>query len=195
MSKQNENRIPDFLFEIGTMRNMNRTWHQTVPNTNDTIASHSFEVAIIGSILAKLEKVDENKVIKMCLFHDIAETRVGDLNFINSHYVAKNEEKANSDQLEDLPIKSEIMSLLKELEERKTKESIVAKDADILDQVIMERTMIQNEADLKKWNAHSMAKLRTKSAKEIARKLVKRNPHDWIYEIDKKDKLQEKKRK
>lgn len=85
--KNNFNRISDFLFEIGTLRNMKRMHCQALPQANDTIASHSFEVAITGITLAKMERADENKVLKMCLFHDMAEARTGDKNFIHSHYV------------------------------------------------------------------------------------------------------------
>ncbi|MCK5413636.1 MAG: HD domain-containing protein [Candidatus Pacebacteria bacterium] len=73
MNKKNIdfNKITDFLFEIGTLRNMKRMYSQVVPQANDTISSHSFETTIIGLILAKMENLDENKVLKMCLFHDI----------------------------------------------------------------------------------------------------------------------------
>jgi len=135
------NRISDFLFEIGTLRNMKRMHCQALPQANDTIASHSFEVAIIGMILAKMENADENKVLKMCLFHDMAEARTGDANFIHSHYVnctKQDEKEITKGQLQDTPLEKEINGVLDEYTERKSIESIIAKDADLINQIILQ---------------------------------------------------------
>ncbi len=80
---KNLNFITDFIFEMGTLRNMRRMHTQVIPNSNDTIASHSFQTAIIGYLLADMEGADKNKALKMSLFHDMAEARTGDINFIH----------------------------------------------------------------------------------------------------------------
>ena len=49
----------------------------------DNIASHSFRAAFIGYFLAKQLKADANKVLKMCLLHDLEEIRTGDHNWIH----------------------------------------------------------------------------------------------------------------
>jgi len=176
------NRIVDFLFEVGTLRNMKRMHCQILgKQANDTIASHSLETAITGIILAKMENVDENKVLKMCLFHDIAEARTGDANFIHSHYVEQNEKRVLEDQLSGTPIKKEVFEIINEYIENKSKESIVAKDADLINQIILQRSYLKGSDDLKKWHRHTAKKLRTKSAKELAKKIVKRDPFGWIY--------------
>ncbi len=36
----------------------------------------------------------------MCLFHDLPEARIGDLNYVNKKYVQANEEKAIADATE-----------------------------------------------------------------------------------------------
>jgi len=41
---------------------------------------------MIGFILAKLEGADREKVLKMCLLHDLAEARTGDANYLNQQY-------------------------------------------------------------------------------------------------------------
>lgn len=179
--KKNFNKIADLLFEIGTLRNMKRMHCQTLPQANDTIASHSFEVAIIGTILAKMENVDENKVLKMCLFHDIAEARTGDANFIHSHYVEAKEIKATKDQLSDTPIKEDITEILNEYIRRESAESIVAKDADLINQTLLQCNYLKESKDLARWNRHSMRLLKTKSAKTLAKTITKRSPFEWFY--------------
>ena len=55
-----DNRIVDFLFEIGTMRKLMRMHRQTLltDDASDSIASHSYRVSIIGWYLAKKEGAD-----------------------------------------------------------------------------------------------------------------------------------------
>jgi putative hydrolase of HD superfamily len=175
------NKIADFLFEVGTLRNMKRMHSQTLPQANDTISSHSFEVAIIGMILAKMENVDENKVLKMCLFHDIAEARTGDANFIHSHYTKQDEKQVLKDQLLNTPLEKEIIEILNEYIERKSSESIVAKDADLINQTILQCNYLKESKELDRWNRHSMKPLKTKSAKKIAEAITRRNPFEWFY--------------
>jgi len=184
MKKQkiNYNKIADLLFEIGSLRNMKRMHCQTLLQVNDTIASHSFETAIIGMVLAKMENADENKTLKMCLFHDIAEARTGDANFIHSHYVKADEKEAIKDQYSGTPIEKEVVEILNEYEERKSKESIIAKDADLINQTILQCNYLKDsKKDLARWNRHSIKGLKTKSAKKLAKTITTRSPFEWFY--------------
>ncbi|MDD3190444.1 MAG: HD domain-containing protein [Candidatus Pacebacteria bacterium] len=180
-----QNKVANFLFEVGTLRNMRRMQSQILPEATDTIASHSFEVAIIGMILAKEENADENKILKMCLFHDLAEARLGDANFIHKFYVKADEEKALQDQVSDTPIAEEIMKIIEEYEAHETKEAIIAKDADLLDQILVQSATIKTEADKKLWNENSAKGLQSKTAKEVARALSETNPLSWVYKMAK----------
>ena len=177
----NYNKIADFFFEIGTLRNMKRMQSQVIPQSNDTISSHSFEITIIGMMLAKMEELNENKVIKMCLFHDIAEARTGDTNFIHSHYIKKNENQATKDQLSDTPIKKEITEILDEFIEGKSHEALVAKDADLISQLISQCTHLKESKDIARWNRHTAKNLKTKSAKKLAQIISEKNPFEWFY--------------
>lgn len=118
---KNLNFIVDFIFEMGTLRNMRRMHTQVIPNSNDTVASHSFRTAVIGYLLADLGGADKNKVLKMALFHDICEARTGDANFINKFYSEQKEKLAYQDQTKNIPSGEEIKSLLDELSRGKNK--------------------------------------------------------------------------
>ena len=180
----NINKIVNFFFEIASLRRLTRSHRQLIQEVTDNISDHSFRVVVIGMILANLEKCDENKVIKMCLFHDVAEARTGDANYINKQYVDLHEEKAAKDQMEGLPIRKEVLEILEEYRERKTKESIVAKDADILDQMILQQEYFYNDKKNREiWHHSSESQLKTKTAREIARKIKKSNPFEWDYQI------------
>lgn len=182
MKKNNLKTIVNFLYEVGTARNIVRSHHQVIRNANDTIAAHSFRTAIIGLILADLENMDEDKVLKMCLLHDLAELRTGDANFINKYYRVEREEKAIEDQWKDIAGGKKVTSLLKEYNERKSEEAKVAKDADILDQIFLQKEYLsQSPADFKKWHNHMERQIKTKPALKIARLVFKTGSFNWVY--------------
>lgn len=178
------NKIVNFFFEIATLRRLTRSHRQMIEEVSDNISDHSFRVAIIGMVLANLEQCDEDRVLKMCLFHDVVEARTGDANFINQQYVDLHEDEARKDQMEGLPIKSEVLELLKGYERRESKESIVAKDADLLDQIILQQEYFyKDEKNGKIWQNHTERSLKTESAKKLARKIRESNPFEWLYQL------------
>jgi len=179
-----DNKIANFFFEIATLRRLTRSHRQMIQEVSDNISDHSFRVAIIGMILANLEQCDENKVLKMCLFHDVAETRIGDANFINKQYVDLHEEEARKDQMNGLPIANKVLEVLQEYEQQKSKEAIVAKDADILDQMVLQQEYFyKDEKNHKIWQDHSEKGLKTDSAKKLAKKIRGSNPFEWLYQL------------
>jgi len=186
-------KIVDFIFEVGTARNIVRSHHQVLRQANDSISSHSFRVAIIGLMLADLEKTDSDKVVKMCLLHDLAEVRTGDSNFINKFYRIEKEDEAVKDQWSDMPKGEETIKLLVEYSARKTKEAIIAKDADSLDQIFLQKEYLSEKpSDFKRWHDHIACHLKTSSARKIAGLVYKTNPLKWVYNIDEAEKKGEK---
>lgn len=185
MLQTNFNHLADFIFEMGTLRNMRRMHTQVIPNSNDTIASHSFRTAMIGYSLAELENADKNKVLKMALFHDMPESRIGDRNFIHKFYTQAEEQKAYTDQTANVPNGMEIASLLQEFNSKTTKEAIVVHDADTLDQMFLEKEVLEEKPeDFAKWHEFSAKKLNTESAKRLAEAIIKRNPMQWFFNFD-----------
>jgi len=183
MIKTGLKRIVDFLFEIRTLGELPRTHAQMIPAT-DTVAAHSFFVALIGINLAVLEDVSVEKVMKMALFHDLPEARTGDQNYLHQQYVVADEKRAIEDQLRGLPIKlqNEIRECFKEFHQQKTKEAMVAKDADRLCQILEEqRIPFPNEADRKIWQNHKEKQLQTESAKRLASEIRATNLLEWLY--------------
>jgi putative hydrolase of HD superfamily len=118
----------------------------------------------------------------MCLFHDLAEARTGDANSINKHYLDLHEERAVADQMEGLPIAEEIINNFQEYEARQSREAAIAKDADVLDQMILQQEYFYKDAvNGKIWQTASEQRLNTDSAKAIAKKIRVANPFEWLY--------------
>ena len=111
-------------------------------NEADSVAAHSWTTSVLVYFLASelkknRVKIDINKAIKMALFHDMAETIVGDVGtFVKG--MAKGafapiEEEGLKSRVSDLPSKEEVIQLVEEYMQRKTIEARVCKVADNLD--------------------------------------------------------------
>lgn len=182
--KKDIDRLVKFFFEIGSFRKLARSHRQTLmtDDLSDNIASHSFRVTTIGYFLAKEENVDVNKVILMTLFHDITEARSGDQNWVHKRYVKVYDNEILKDQLNGIVEDNELYKVMMEYDKRESKESKIAKDADLLDQIYLlkeyEQTGNKEASDWLKDN-EQMKKLYSKTAKSIALKANNTKPHSW----------------
>ncbi|PJC29031.1 phosphohydrolase [Candidatus Shapirobacteria bacterium CG_4_9_14_0_2_um_filter_40_11] len=169
---------------MGTLRKTLRSHRQTLltDDLSDNIASHSFRVTMIGLFLAKLEKTDPYKVIVMCLLHDLEETRAGDQNWIHKKFVKVFEEEIREGQLKQLSKSDDLLQLSSEYQERKTKEAKIAKDADLLDQILLLKEYAwQGNKEAEDWlKGREQEKLMsTLSAKKLALEIYKQKPSEW----------------
>ena len=177
-------KLASFFFEVGTLRKTARSHRQTLltDDLSDNISSHSYRVTVIGYFLAKLVKANVNKVVQMCLFHDTGEARSGDQNWIHKRYTKVFEDEIAKGQLGTLPFSDELMELNHEYQERKTLESKLAKDADMLDQILLlkEYAHIGNQ-EAATWLKHNnhLKLLKTTIARNIAKEILEQNPSDW----------------
>jgi len=188
MKPQEIKKLTAFFFEIGNLRKVIRAHQQTLLSfdLSDTIASHSFRVTLIGYFLAKTLKADVDKVVKMCLLHDLEETRSSDHNWVHKKYVKVFEEEIRYDQLKDLPDSKELIKFSKEYQERKTLEAKIAKDADLLDEIfLLKEYAWQGNKEAKDWLkgvhtvSHHEKMMFTKLAKQIAKEAKRQSPSFW----------------
>src|SRR3990172_5139709 len=108
-------RIANFLFEAGMLKRTPRTGFQFLGSGAESVAEHIFRTVYIGYTLGHLAKdADTDRLIKICLFHDLPEARTGDLNYVNKKYVTADEERAVNDLAETLPFGSEIREVIGE---------------------------------------------------------------------------------
>src|SRR5690554_5356596 len=97
-------KIVDFLFEIGSLKKIARSHRQSflTDDLSDNISSHSHRVSVIGYFLAKSEGANIEKVLTMCVFHDVGEARSGDQTWVHKKYVKVFEDEILNDQLKDI---------------------------------------------------------------------------------------------
>jgi putative hydrolase of HD superfamily len=180
--------IVNLLFEAGMLKRTPRTGLQFLGTGSESVAEHAFRVTFIGYVLAQIEKdIDEAKLIKMCLLHDLHEARTGDLNYMNKKYVKVDEKKAIKDLTKTLPFGDDISNSVEEFNSGKSKEALLANDADQLDLILMlkENKDLGNKyAD--EWISFALKRLKTDTAKELAEKILDTDSTHWWFE-DKSD--------
>jgi 5'-deoxynucleotidase YfbR-like HD superfamily hydrolase len=172
-----------FLFEMGSLRHVQRTWRQFggVPYAN--VAEHTLRVAWIAMILAEREDADSAKVLKLAMIHDIPEIRTGDVNYMSRMYADRHEDEALEDMVQGTDIQAEILYLWREFDARETLESRIVKDADTLD---CDLELKESEAVgysllsvLSETRDRAYGKLYTKSARALFDEIYAADPHRW----------------
>lgn len=182
-SKKSNKDIINFLFEVGILSKTPRSGFHFLGSGQQSVSEHISRTAYIGFVLGTMEKgVDSGKIIKMCLFHDLAEGRTSDLNYVHQKYTISDEEKAMEDLANTLPFGKDIMEILGEYKERKSIESLLAKDADSLEWILSlkEHLDIGNKR-AGTWIPSAVKRLKTKVAKLLAQEIVKTNSDDWWF--------------
>jgi 5'-deoxynucleotidase len=137
------------LFELQRLKRLERTgWMlRGLPLGTESVAAHSFGVGITAMMLAdevtvRGYPVDCERVLRMALLHDWAETRVGDLSKTATKYfgieVRKTAEAAAfADIVSGVGLaESKYESLYHDYEQRESLEARLVKAADVIDLLI-----------------------------------------------------------
>ena len=175
--------IADFLFEVGMLKRTPRSGFQFLGTGRETVAEHSLRCAVIGYVLARMsDSLCTEKVVYMCLFHDLVEARTGDLNYVNKKYVEADENAALQDMTSGLPFGSEIRTLTIEFNERDTPEAQAAHDADQIEMILQ----LKELGDLgnrysNDWITAAMKRLRTDDGKRLARSILNTDFSAWWF--------------
>jgi len=174
----------EFLFELGMLRHIKRSWVQVLSPEFENLSQHMFRVAWIALLISKYEKTgDHEKILKMALIHDITESRTGDVHYVSRLYTKRDEELAIKDMIEQTEFE-DMKQIWDEYEKRETVESKIVKDADTL-AVDMELTeqfykgnKLKEVLTLQREKV-SRNSLFTESAKKLWQQIQTANPHDW----------------
>lgn len=176
----------EFLYEIGCLRHIKRTWSRFLTPEFQNLAEHHLRVIWIAMIIAKHEGVKSiEKIVSLAMLHDVPESRTGDVDYLSRQYVKRNEDLGVKDIFAGTVFEKEFISLWKEYEKRDSIEANIVKDADTLDvdMEIQEQEVRGNKIgnSWKNMRLTAAKKLYTKTAKEIWKAIQTSNPHDWHY--------------
>ena len=175
--------IANFLFEVGMLNKTPRSGYQFLGSGRESVAEHILRTIFVGYSLCKMNKsLDELRVLKMCLFHDLPEARTGDMNYVNKKYVEVDEEKAVRELTEGLFFGGDIKTVIDEFNRKETKEALIALDADQIALILQ----LKEYGDLgnkyaDEWIKYALQRLNTKEAKELAGKIIKTDSSNWWF--------------
>ncbi|MDO9527587.1 MAG: HD domain-containing protein [Syntrophales bacterium] len=160
-----------------------RTGFQFLGSGCESVAEHVLRTMFIGYTLCKLRgDVDELKVLRMCLVHDLPEARTGDMNYVYKKYVTVDENKAVRELTEQLLFGDEIRTVIDEFNEKKTEESLIAHDADQLSLIfqLKECEDLGNKYS-REWIAFAVKRLLTDTAREMADTVIETDSSLWWF--------------
>lgn len=174
----------DFLFEVGMLKKTPRTGYQFLGNGRESVAAHSFRAAVIGYILASVTpEADQARVVAMCLFHDLAEARTGDHNYVNKQYVKTDEARALADAVRGLAAQGRIEGCFAEFDGRQTLEALLAHDADQLDMALE----LKEKKDLgnpyaAQWLEFAEKRIKTAQGRGLFAQMMKADWAGWWFD-------------
>lgn len=162
-----------FLSEAGALKATPRGgWSFVGVENAESVADHIYRSMLIGYSLAEMEDEDSRKVALMLLFHDLPETRLGDLNKVQQRYLDKRsaELRIAREQSQRMPTRmaGDYLRLFNEFEEQKTRAARVAKDAELLE-CAFQALEYANKASphINEWVENVKQALKTESAKKL----------------------------
>jgi putative hydrolase of HD superfamily len=177
--------VLDISAEAGVLKAVRRSgWWMIGMKNAESVADHCFRAAFIAYFLAKMEKIDPYPAVMIALINDLHEARINDLHKVGHRYIdfRAAEWKASREQLADLPpeMRKELSGWVEDLLTQKTKASIVARDADLLECMIQGKEYAdQGPKRALDWMNRPAHLLKTKSAKALYRRMKSWKSDSW----------------
>ncbi len=145
----------------------------------ESVADHTFSMATIAMVLSDLQKLDTQKVLKMSLLHDIAESITGDL---TPEDISKNEKNALENKtidkiLSNLPdyLAKNYLTIWNEYNEDISDEAKLVHEVDKLEMVVQGLSYANDGIEkekLKPFFDSAKSQINSKQLREILDKLL-----------------------
>ena len=120
---------------------------------HESVAEHSWRISLMAYLLRdEFPEADMDKVIRMCLIHDLGEAFTGDIPVFRKTQADEDREEALLGQWVDSlpePVSGDMRALFAEMNARQTLEAKIYKAMDGLEALIQ-----HNESDLSTWEAN-----------------------------------------
>jgi putative hydrolase of HD superfamily len=169
--------IIGFAYEAGYLKRLPRAgWLLGGVRTPESVAEHSFRVGVIAYALAVQEGGNPDRAAALGLFHDLPETRIGDVPSVGRGYVTTTRPHSIIlDQVAGLPdeLASHIVALVDEHESAKTAQATLearcSRDADKLDCLLQAREYeAEGYRQLGPWVSTMVSAVTTETGKRLA---------------------------
>ena len=162
----------------------------TTKGRTESVAEHSWRISLMAFLLKhEFTDVDIDKVVDMCLIHDLGECFTGDIpTFVKTDSDREVEDSLLDQWVKSLPeeLSKDISALYKEMDAQETKEAKIYKSLDKLEALIQHNksplsTWADNEFDLNKTYAFdtvAFSEWLTELRKEILNDTLEKIDHE-----------------
>ncbi len=171
----------DFFKTVANLKKVSRQgWVDKLDISNpESVADHSFSMAVMSMVVSDLENYNSEKIIKMTLLHDLAESKIGD-------YTPGQISKDEKEELENnafmeisntLPedIKTQYVQLWEEYQDNTSEESKMVHQIDKLEMALQAK-IYQNEGHPKEkiesFFESAKAEITNPKLKEVFTKII-----------------------
>ena len=177
-------RIADFLLEARMLKEIPRSGFQFLGAGRESVAEHVYTAAFTAYVMSQLSRdVDALKLISMCLVHDLAEARIGDLNSVNKAYVHPDEPRAVADAIRGLPFGEQLKALIEEYNAGVSPEARLARDADQISLILELKDLDDiGYRPPQDWLPHVLGRLQTETGKTLAAAIMSTRRDNWWWE-------------
>ena len=134
--------ISEFFFQIAELKKLPRSgWKIKVGIENsESVAEHSYMMSVMAMVLSDIKELNTEKILKMSILHDWAESKIGDFmpDEISSEKKTELEEYAMSEILDDLPskIKNDYYDIWNDYKDSSSKEAKFVHELDRLEMAL-----------------------------------------------------------
>ncbi len=173
--------ILDFLKDSANLKSISRQgWIDKLSIKNpESVADHSYSMAIMAMIISDLENYDSEKILKMTLLHDLAESKIGDITpeQMTPENKMKIENDAFNEIIEQLPetVKSQYLKIWKEYQNNNSKESLFVHQIDKLEMALQAKIYQKDGKtieDIEPFLESAKRSITDKKLKEIFTKII-----------------------
>ena len=173
--------ILDFLKNSANLKTISRQgWIDKLSIKNpESVADHSYSMAIMAMIISDLENYDSEKILKMTLLHDLAESKIGDITpeQMTPENKMKIENEAFDKIINQLPdtIKYQYLEIWKEYQNNSSKESLFVHQIDKLEMALQAKIYQKNGKtieDIEPFLESAKKSLTDEKLKELFTKII-----------------------
>jgi putative hydrolases of HD superfamily len=173
-----------FGYELGVLKRIRRAgwWHAGVRDP-ESVAEHTMRAAQLAALLAVEEDADPARAALLALWHDMQETRTGDLPHTARDYLAKPDpRRITADQTAGLPDRARelVTAAVDEYESASTPAARCARDADKLEMLL--QALEYRDIGVHRvagWIDSARAGLSTETARRVADAASSVSPLAW----------------
>ena len=134
--------ILNFFKTAANLKNISRQgWIDKLSlDSPESVADHSYSMAIMSMVISDLENYNSEKILKMVLLHDLAESKIGDYtpDQISKEKKKELENNAFFEIVSNLPdsVRTQYLKIWQEYQENNSPESKIVHQIDRLEMVL-----------------------------------------------------------